>query len=444
MNLCLTTLAATAFTLATASASISFAATTSSNGTLVALGDSITFGYNLDDTQHNSVVSQNAFPVLIGQADHYTVNDLGIPGWTSGDMLSALATPLFREQIQHAGAITLDIGSNDLLHLAGTMGLLGQAASGTPIQLSAAQQQQFQAAILQFGKNFAAIVTQIRTLSNAPLVIYNLYDPFPTGTALHGPSEEFQTIENGIIATVAASAHAQVADAHAAFDSHQLTYVDLNKGDVHPTVLGQTALAQIGESALSTALSAGTKPFNDGNPTATAMVVGDLSPAASGTLSGTLNGSTITLTVPAGALSQETEMMLYNQALNGFTGVVPIQDKLVADASVEAMAGVTYQQNVTLTIANPAITTTAEVWLWNGTSLSRVPDAFVTAGKATITTKAPGTYLVTLPVQQQPTTVVGATTTHTGLPFATEGLLGLALVLAGGAVLYFARRNKAL
>ncbi|MDP4158056.1 MAG: SGNH/GDSL hydrolase family protein, partial [Bacillota bacterium] len=57
---------------------------------LVALGDSITFGYHLPD-QIGQQPSPHAFPSLIGEG-HFKVTNLGYPGLTSSGLLLALST----------------------------------------------------------------------------------------------------------------------------------------------------------------------------------------------------------------------------------------------------------------------------------------------------------------------------------------------------------------
>lgn len=88
---------------------------------LVALGDSITFGYHLPD-QIGLQPSPSAFPSLIGNGN-FNVTNLGVPGWTSTDLLNAVKTnPIFKRSLKEADAVTLDIGSNDLLQAAGLTG----------------------------------------------------------------------------------------------------------------------------------------------------------------------------------------------------------------------------------------------------------------------------------------------------------------------------------
>jgi lysophospholipase L1-like esterase len=259
------------------SSSLALAETTAKQSTLVALGDSITFGYNLDDTKGNTVPSQSAFPYLMGNDNHLSVTDLGVPGWTSEDLLNQLTSPTFATPIAGASVITLDIGSNDLIHLATQMGLLDAAQKnpGTPITLTADQQQQFATTIAAFGKNLGLIVADIRKGSSAPIVLFNEYNPFPDNTALHDATEQFQTAQNALIVQLAASQkNIGVADVHKAFEGNQMTDVRVPQGDIHPTVQGQAVFAQTGNVVLKALLPTVTPPV-----TPTPSVPGGTSPA---------------------------------------------------------------------------------------------------------------------------------------------------------------------
>ncbi len=213
---------------------------------LVALGDSITFGYNLGN---NRAPSTEAFPYLIGKAKGYRVTDLGIPGWTSGNLLKALQTANFDSTVRSAKVITLDIGSNDILQPAVKDGLLSTSTpfSGT---LTSAEKMQFVSAIAQFGQNFHAILSKIHELNpNARLVLYNVYDPIPASlTKLHATSELLVEAENALIAGEATQNDLPVANAYQAFNQNLSTYV--KPGHVHPTVAGQQELAKLGLSIL--------------------------------------------------------------------------------------------------------------------------------------------------------------------------------------------------
>jgi lysophospholipase L1-like esterase len=220
------------------------------HSSLVALGDSITFGYNLGE--NNDAPSKYAFPYLIGDYFNKDVENLGVPGWTSDDLLQALKTPTFQTAIKKAKIITLDIGSNDILKLASQFGLLDPENAQNPIVLTPEQIQAFDQATQKFSKNLPTILQTIKQTSpSAKIVLYNLYNPFPSAlTYLHPLSESMIQASNEIIDKNANKFHLPVADAHTAFDEKQSTLVRLAQNDIHPTIEGQQVLAGLGEQIL--------------------------------------------------------------------------------------------------------------------------------------------------------------------------------------------------
>jgi lysophospholipase L1-like esterase len=230
----------------------SFASTKeqSRHSSLVALGDSITFGYNLGE--NNDSPSPYAFPYLMGTSLNKNVENLGVPGWTSDDLLQALQTEKFQTAVKKAKIITLDIGSNDILRLASQYGLLNPENAQKPIQLTPKQQKGFEQATQKFAENLPVIIKNIKQLApSAKIVLYNLYNPFPSAsTYLHPFSETIIEPLNIIIDNNAKKFHLRVADAHTAFDEQQFTLVRLAQNDVHPTIEGQKVLAEIGEQIL--------------------------------------------------------------------------------------------------------------------------------------------------------------------------------------------------
>lgn len=404
---------------------------------LVALGDSITFGYNLSDTNDNTTPSAQAFPALIAGADHFSVSNLGIPGWTSGDLLAALPTPAFVRAVRGASVITLDIGSNDLLHLAGSMGLLNDAASTTPITLTPTEDAQFTAAIDQFGKNLAQILSTLRAETNAPIVIYNLYDPFPSSSALYVPTEQFQTAENEIIAqTAAALKNVAVANAHAAFNGNQLTYVRVKEGDVHPTPLGQSVLATLGEQALAPMLAS----IQAASGVPTQLLAGSVEQTG-GSVTGSLGGTGVVLSVPSGSLSASSEVDLTSQGSAGVAGLLPKSLAAVSEVNVGLASGVTVQSPYTLTLTNPAITGKSAVYVVTGSAIMPYGNATLSSGKAVITAKAPADFVVVNPVV---TVVKGATQPVTGLPIVEEGALAIGLLVIGGGMVFLSRHKASI
>jgi len=205
---------------------------------LVGLGDSITFGYNLGI--NNDIPSNYAFPFLIGEYANLEVRDLGVPGWTTDDLLKAIKNDRnFRESVKQAGYITLDIGNNDLIHTLKATDDLKEFSEMIELMVP----------ILK--NNLDEIIREIRKLNDAPIVMYNFYNPFQvTNQPKHALSDQLlSTIINPNIAIVADKYNnVKIADAFSAFDEKQDTYV--RKGDIHPTIAGQEVLANIGKKAL--------------------------------------------------------------------------------------------------------------------------------------------------------------------------------------------------
>lgn len=211
---------------------------------LVALGDSITFGYHLPD-QIGQQPSPHAFPSLIGEG-HFKVTNLGYPGLTSSGLLLALSTDPFKNSLRSADVVTLDIGSNDLLQAAGLTG--GTLASPPDYQKIAAAEQQLLI-------NLNLIITQIKAQTDAPIILYNLYNPFGANDPIFGSLHTFGeqiigAVNSGVIAPTALQTGSLLADAYSAFNGKQEKYII--PGDIHPNFAGQKALAKAGDRALRT------------------------------------------------------------------------------------------------------------------------------------------------------------------------------------------------
>ncbi|KAA0548531.1 hypothetical protein FZW96_08145 [Bacillus sp. BGMRC 2118] len=220
---------------------------------LVALGDSITYGWNLD--QDRTKPSTHAFPYLIGDG-YFQVNNLSYPGWTSENLLTAFETnPAYGQAIADADMITLSIGSNDLLQAANLSELL---ASGKPITDPAellALQQKVAAASLKLSENLQTIIGFIRVQNpDAPIVFYNIYNPFGPSTDqfagfVHSIGEQIVNgVNASVITPVAEGSQSILVDAYTAFNGKQASYILPN--DIHPTVEGQQVLANIASDAI--------------------------------------------------------------------------------------------------------------------------------------------------------------------------------------------------
>ncbi|WP_179135769.1 GDSL-type esterase/lipase family protein [Planomicrobium okeanokoites] len=221
-----------------------FAKSEQAKESLVAVGDSIPFGYNLG--QNNQNPAKSAYPYLIGASENLRVRNLGIPGWQSEQLLSALQTDQkYRQAVIHADYVAITIGNNDLLQILREAGLE-----------SGGKQPLFQQLLMQkllnddVFANIAAAIAETRSLTDAPIVLYNVYNPFQLNDPLHYVADPILPGINQAFAALAASnENVYVADAYAAFGDNQAEYVIQN--DIHPTAAGQQVLADIGIVALN-------------------------------------------------------------------------------------------------------------------------------------------------------------------------------------------------
>ncbi|MDC3418563.1 GDSL-type esterase/lipase family protein [Aquibacillus salsiterrae] len=218
-----------------------FAKSEQAKKSLVALGDSIPFGYNLEN--NNNRTSRDAYPYLIGEEADFRVRDLGKPGWTTEQLLDAVTTgDTFRDALKHADYVTISVGSNDLLAVLRKVGTVDVATL----------QNEVENATQNIVTNIIATIGEIRKLTDAPLVVYNIYNPFGEGDALNSYAPVLLDNEQGVNAAFASLpimlgkfgvSGVTIADANTAFtDSGEYVI----KGDIHPTVDGQELLAQIG------------------------------------------------------------------------------------------------------------------------------------------------------------------------------------------------------
>lgn len=210
---------------------------------LVSLGDSIPFGYGL--SKDIGVPSKAAFPYLIGDKADLRVRNLAVPGWQTDELLAALDNnQKFRNAVKHADYVTVTIGSNDFLEAL----RIANVESGGDLALLEKLLAQKLAQSDAFD-NLADILEEIRSLTDAPIVLYNIYNPFQVNDPAHQIADRALSQINATYALLADDFHdVELGDAAAAFGDKQAKYVI--KGDIHPTAAGQKLLAKIGLRAL--------------------------------------------------------------------------------------------------------------------------------------------------------------------------------------------------
>ncbi len=200
-----------------------------------ALGDSITFGYNLSRGPQ-IVPSVQAYPFLAGTALGYDTVDNGIPGLTTSGLLRLVTTGQYNQQLRQARLVTIDIGSNDLLQIAGAY-----LASQRP--LPAAVTRGLREAEARFATLDAQLIRAVAARTNARIVLLNLYDPLPPGSPLFWQSEQSIGAMNRVVTRVAAAFQLPVIDVYSLFNGRQLVDVRVLEHDVHPTAAGQAVIA---------------------------------------------------------------------------------------------------------------------------------------------------------------------------------------------------------
>lgn len=214
---------------------------------LVALGDSIPYGYNLDD--NNDSPSQYAFPYLMGLDADIQVPNLAVYGFKTEDMLVALESEKYIRTIGNADYITVNIGSNDLIEVLFSTWVLTQFDSTKSFDGHLNEEIEES----ELFPNLQEIIVKIRSLTDAPVIIYNIYNPFQTYNPMHDLIKDElpeinKTFEEHVTLLNETEKDIFLADAFGAFGTNQADYV-IDSGidlDIHPTVAGQKKLADIG------------------------------------------------------------------------------------------------------------------------------------------------------------------------------------------------------
>ncbi|MCT8137661.1 hypothetical protein H1D32_07775 [Anaerobacillus sp. CMMVII] len=213
---------------------------------LVALGDSITFGHNLANP------ASEAFPNYIGQG-LFDVTNLAYPGWTSSQLLEALlSNPAYTSSLKEADLITLNIGNNDLLQATEFGKIVTGQKELNPVELA----QAVELASVQIAQNLEQIFGIIRSQSEAPILFYNIYNP-----TVPGPTEFEQTfyylagqMAQLVNEEVIHKFHSPdygifVLDAFSAYEGKQAQY--LLPQDIHPNLEGHYVLADLANALLA-------------------------------------------------------------------------------------------------------------------------------------------------------------------------------------------------
>ncbi|WP_226671514.1 SGNH/GDSL hydrolase family protein [Metabacillus litoralis] len=225
--------------------------------TIVSLGDSITMGWNIDNPQSPNVQSTSAFPFLIGSGNNEVLN-VSYPGWTSANLLSAVQQENSLEKLKQADVVTLNIGANDLLKATNLQGLISSGKSLSDPAVVAEIQNNVLAASTEISKNLAMIINIIKQETDAPILLYSLYNPFGPDSDPMSLFSQIHVLGNQITGLVNQNVYGPISnandtkshylDSYSAYDGKHIEYII--PGDIHPTKLGQQALADLATAKL--------------------------------------------------------------------------------------------------------------------------------------------------------------------------------------------------
>src|SRR5690606_13816386 len=94
------------------------------------------------------------------------------------------------------------------------------------------------------------LIAEIRSLTDAKILLYNIYNPLPPSSSLYSIGDSLLPQVNTAIANVAENYEdVYLADAFTAYQNNQDVYIIA--GDIHPTEEGQEVLAEIGMEAIT-------------------------------------------------------------------------------------------------------------------------------------------------------------------------------------------------
>lgn len=213
----------------------------------VALGDSIAYGYGLDNRERDSYVGQ-VRKYLESRGNYVILTNLGENGMRSDELLDILTDPenekyrKYRATLSYADVITISIGSNDLLHL---------------IKLNINMEDviregdgKFQKACLQFAYNFPRIVEEIRKVNpDAKIYANNIYNPAKGISAYASVYNIAERYINLLNKAFVSEEDYDLVDIKKAFDRQTQSMVNLSLNgreiDPHPSKEGHRLMGQM-------------------------------------------------------------------------------------------------------------------------------------------------------------------------------------------------------
>jgi len=164
----------------------------------------------------------------------------------------------------------------------------------------------------------------------------------------------------------------------------------------------------------------------------------------------TVDGSTVTVVIPAGAFPVSIQITITEADLFAVGSAGTAGYKAVAGVGVQVQENGapypgTFLKPLTVTIRSSSITSSSVVMVWNGTAFVTEPDSTVASGVAEVSFDTDPDFAVLSPLAGTATAIPGATKAVTGKPFLGEGILVGVLVVLGvsGLAVGYRRRVRA-
>lgn len=225
----------------------------------LALGDSLSYGNGASNR------AATAWVPLVKQAlgSGWALSNLGVPGYTSAQLLSKGQVASAVSQINarkndnvagnEVGAITLEIGGNDLLNLYEDLVITGKCPSVTESLQIPECVDGLRNALTAFTPNLESAVDQLQQAApGVPIFLATLYNPFSGGSvnldgigalALEGQEgTPFATGLNDAVRAVAQEKGTYLVEWYAPFLGKVNEYISQDL--IHPNDTGQQVMAQ--------------------------------------------------------------------------------------------------------------------------------------------------------------------------------------------------------
>ncbi len=218
----------------------------SSNIHYVALGDSIAYGYGLNDMEEDSYVGK-VTRYLEQQYDHVITTNLGMNGIQSEELLERLTNShnefyeKYHSVLKYAKIVTISIGSNDLLHhIELDKNLEEYIENGDKI---------FRKECQEFCVVFPKIVQEIRKITpKAKIYANNVYNPcygLEKYKTLYEASEKYISMFNKAFETQKGFITVDIKKIFENSEDNPLNMsLNGNKIDPHPNEWGHKLIAQ--------------------------------------------------------------------------------------------------------------------------------------------------------------------------------------------------------